>query len=128
MTFVSRFSKERSKNPNNTLARGGTRRARYSGMKTIVEIQKVYADGSGAPATIVCRGYYFAADFIGGEVSLTGLTGRSVPRRVCVAAQRAYAQELRQHVDVSAAWYDANRAMYAADKNVGCPYDTRMAT
>ena len=33
--------------------------------KTMVRIEKVYADGSGAPATVSAYGHYFAADFIG---------------------------------------------------------------
>lgn len=81
-------------------------------MKTVVRIEKVYADGSGAPATIICSGYYFAAEFLG-EARLTGLTGRSAPRRVIEAARRAYTQALRLHRDISADWYDANRVMYA---------------
>lgn len=85
--------------------------------KTVVRIEKVYADGSGAPATVICSGYYFAADFVG-EARLTGLTGRAAPRRVIEAARRAYTQALRLHADMSAAWYEANRAMYAADKAV----------
>lgn len=82
----------------------------------MVRIEKVYADGSGAPATVSAYGYYFAADYIG-EVRLTGLN-RSAPRRVVEAARRAYVTALRIHPDMSADWYEANRAMYAADKSV----------
>ena len=84
----------------------------------MVRIEKVYADGSGAPATVSAYGHYFAADFIG-EVRLTGLFGRSAPRRVIDAARRAYATALRLHPDMSADWYEANRAMYAAEKLLG---------
>lgn len=79
--------------------------------KTIVTIEKVYSDGSGAPATVLCQGYYFAADYIG-EPRLTLLTGRSAPRRVIESARRAYDQAARLHRDVSAEWYEKNREMY----------------
>ncbi len=79
--------------------------------KAIVSLEKVYTDGSGAPATVICQGYYFAAEYVG-EARLTSLTNRSAPRRVIEAARRAYVNELRARADSS--WFGANRAMYAA--------------
>ena len=81
-------------------------------MKVTVKIETVYSDGSGAPAKVVCSGYVFAADFLG-AVRLTGLSGRSAPRRVIESARRAYQQALNLHADMSASWYEANQAMYS---------------
>lgn len=82
--------------------------------KTVVRIDAVYADGSGAPATVNAYGYYFAAHFIGGEVRLYSLSNRKPTRRAIDAARRAYATALQTHPDVSAEWYELHRAMYAA--------------
>jgi hypothetical protein len=77
--------------------------------KTIVTLDNVYADGSGAPATVLCQGYYFAADFVG-EVRLTSLVNRKAPRRVIESARRQYLSELRLRADAN--WFDLNRTMY----------------
>jgi len=81
-------------------------------MKAIVTIDKVYTNGSGAPAVVVCRGFYFAADFIGGEARLSTLTGRAPSRRVIAEALQAYTNTLNSRVEVDADWYERNRAMY----------------
>lgn len=78
----------------------------------IVTLEFLYPDGSGAPATVLLSGYYFAADFIGGEVRLTGLTGRTPQARVIAAARRAYERALRSHPDAGPEWFAKNDAMY----------------
>lgn len=80
-------------------------------MKTIVQLEKIYTDGSGAPAVVLCQGFHFAADFLG-EVRLNSLTkNRRAPQRVIDSAKRAYLNELRLRVD-SMSWFDLNRTMY----------------
>lgn len=83
------------------------------GKKAIVEIEKVYQDGSGAPASVLCQGFYFGADMIGGEIRLYAhATCRHVPRRVIESAKRQYKQALLLHRDYSADWLEKNVAMY----------------
>ena len=86
-------------------------------MKTKVTIETVHADGSGAPATVTCCGYCFAAHYMG-EVRLTLISNASSrpSSRVIESAKRAYRQALFLHPMVSAGWFDLNKAMYPAPR------------
>lgn len=78
----------------------------------IVDVEKVYTDGSGAPATVVADGFYFAADYVG-EVRIyaTSASGRAPSKRTVARAFAAY----KKHVLglVSKEWLTLNARMYA---------------
>lgn len=74
-----------------------------------VKLLEVYADGSGAPATVTVDGHCFSADFLGAP-KLTCITGRKPARRTVDAAKRAYSVVLGNRV--SAGWLALNGQMY----------------
>lgn len=74
-----------------------------------VLLEKVYSDGSGAPAVVTVGGATFACDFLG-DVRCRLVSHRKPPRWAPVAARRAYLDELGKRA--SADWFEKNRAMY----------------
>ena len=75
-----------------------------------VTLETIYSDGSGAPATVLVDGYYFAAEYVC-EPRLHSLGNRIAPKRVLNIARHAYEREIKGRVGPD--WFALNAAMYA---------------
>lgn len=78
-----------------------------------VAIERVYEDGSGAPALVTVQGWTFACDFVG-EVRSNLLTKSSSRRPAKWMGDYVRAQYLKAlRAAAPASWFDLNATMYA---------------
>ena len=79
----------------------------------MVTMERVFEDGSGAPAVVSVRGWTYACDFLGDVTCalITECSSRRPPKWAAKAAREQYLAELRSRAPAN--WFDANRAMYA---------------
>jgi hypothetical protein len=78
-----------------------------------VSIECVYADGSGAPATVKVAGWTYAVDFLGAvrSVLLDKCSSTTPPKWAADHARRLYKDALDRAAP--SGWYELNAAMYA---------------